>query len=85
MPKKGKNIRCQYSVKSLSMAIDMVKNNRMSIRQAAKHFNVPKSTISDRISGRVDEGAKRGKATVFPQAVEEDIAQKVQVRFATQF
>lgn len=83
MPKKGKNIRCQYSVKSLSLAVDMVKNNHMSIRQVAKHFNVPKSTIPDRISGRVDEGAKRRKAMVFPKAVEEDIARKVKVNVAT--
>ena len=85
MPKKSKAVRSQYSVKDLETAVDMVKCGKMSIRKAAKNFHIPKSTIGDRISGRVPEGAKVGKSTVFPMEVENKLAGKVKEAAAKGF
>ena len=85
MPKKSKAVRSQYSVKDLETAVDMVKCGKMSIRKAAKNFHIPKSTIGDRISGRVPEGAKVGKSTVFLMEVENKLAGKVKEAAAKGF
>ena len=49
----------------------------MSIRKAAKFLGIPKSTLSDRITGRVDEGATPGKITVFPSEVENKLSESL--------
>ena len=43
----------------MSKAVEAVLSGK-SIRRAALDFNVPKSTLSDRISGRVQEGVMSG-------------------------
>ena len=44
----------------MELAVSACVNEGMTIRQAACHFGVPKSTLGDRISGRVVLGAKSG-------------------------
>ena len=46
-----------WSVESMDQAMNAVLNEGMSIRQAAEHYAVPKSTLGDRISGRVLPGS----------------------------
>jgi hypothetical protein len=77
MPNKTKGIRCQYDQKDLERAVASVKAKRLSITQAAKEFSIPKSTIADRISGRVHEGSTPGKQPVFPLEVENQISDKI--------
>ncbi|KAJ8297885.1 hypothetical protein KUTeg_024416 [Tegillarca granosa] len=77
MPKKSKNINGQYKVQDLEIAAAQVQAEKMSIRMAAKHYNVLKSTISDRVSGRVEPGATPGKKTVFSRQVEDEVANKM--------
>ena len=77
MPRKGKGLRRQYEGQNLSNAIAAVKGGTMSIRQASNHFGIPKSTLGDRISGRVEEGATPGKKPVLPVEVESAIADKI--------
>lgn len=77
MARKSKGIRCKYDKTNLEKALAAVKTNQMSIRAAAKEFSVPKSTLSDRLTGKVAENASPGKQTVFPLEVENDIAQKI--------
>ena len=36
-------------------------NNGMSVRKAAEKFSVPKSTLSDRVTGRIEPGSTWGK------------------------
>ncbi|XP_021363005.1 uncharacterized protein LOC110456536, partial [Mizuhopecten yessoensis] len=48
----------------MSTAIADVKNG-MGVRKAAKKYSVPRSTLSDRISGRIQEGAHWGKKALF--------------------
>jgi hypothetical protein len=49
--RKG-NYRTKYSPEALLKAIKAVQEKRMSAREAAKLYQVPKTTILDRISGR---------------------------------
>lgn len=58
-PKKPKNrhsrkdnYRCKYSGDAFENAVNAVKEKKMSIREAAKHYKVPKSTICDRLQGK---------------------------------
>ena len=49
----------------------------MSYRQAAQKFGVRKSTVRDRITGRVDEDSTPGKKPVLPLAIEEELAKSI--------
>ena len=73
----SKGLRCQYDRDNLEKALATMKAGNMSVRTAAKHFKVPKSTLSDRMTGRVEEDATPGHKTVFPVEVEEAIVGKV--------
>lgn len=77
MPKKGKGIRCQYNHDDLDKAVNQVNLGHMSIRKAAATFGVPKSSVHDRISGRVDISARPGKQTVFPPEIERLLADRM--------
>ncbi|KAJ8300593.1 LOW QUALITY PROTEIN: hypothetical protein KUTeg_022112 [Tegillarca granosa] len=77
MPRKSKQMQLQYDPKALENAVAAVKVNVMSIRKAAKHYDVPRSTIGDRISGRVKEGTSPGKKPVYPIEVENQVAEKI--------
>lgn len=54
----------------------------MSIRQAAEEFNLPKSTLGDRISGRTMHGAKSGRPKYLTDE-EEDILVKFLLKCAS--
>ncbi|XP_033725586.1 uncharacterized protein LOC117315461 [Pecten maximus] len=79
MPRKGKGIRVQYDHMSMDKAVTAVKAHDLSIRQAAITFGVPKSTLGDRLSGRVEEGSSPGKRPFFPLEVENEVAEKIKI------
>ena len=45
-----------WSNESMEMAIDSVKRQELSVRRAAEVYSIPKSTLHDRISGKVVHG-----------------------------
>lgn len=45
---KQKNYKNRYDEEAMASAIQAVKDGEMGVRAAAKHFNVPRSTLSDR-------------------------------------
>ena len=49
-----------WSAESMDQAMNAVLNEGMSIRHAAEHYAVLKSTLGDRISGRVLPGSTSG-------------------------
>ena len=53
IPKRAKK---SWSEDSMSAAVKEARNGSLSIRQAADRYNVPRSTLSDRVTNRVDEG-----------------------------
>ena len=42
------------------MALKEVAEGSLTVRRAALQYDVPKSTLHDRVSGKVDPGAKVG-------------------------
>ena len=68
---------CNYKLwdeKSMMSAIKAVIDHGMSIRGAAEFYGVPKSTLGDRISGRVLPGSKSGPDTHLTSEEEEELA-----------
>ena len=59
----------------MSRALVAVTKEGMTIRQAAIHYRVPKSTLGDRVSGRVLTGATSGPQTYLDADEEEEIVQ----------
>lgn len=51
VPKKD-NYRSKYALRVLDIAVNAVREKKMSIREAAKEYKVPRSTICDRIRGK---------------------------------
>ncbi|KAH3860523.1 hypothetical protein DPMN_023424 [Dreissena polymorpha] len=70
MPKQGKGMRCKYASNDMAKAVAQVQLGNLSIRKAAETFNVPRSSLHDHISGRMEVHATPGKRTVFPAEVE---------------
>ncbi|KAJ8321557.1 hypothetical protein KUTeg_000888 [Tegillarca granosa] len=73
MPRKSKHqkqrkidIFHNWTNEAMARAIQEVKTNGVPVRKAAKMYSVPRSTLHDRISGRVEENAKWGGAPVLP-------------------
>ena len=54
-------------------AMRVILDKKMTIRGAAKKFNVPYSTLKDRVHGRVQHGSKPGVKTVLSPEEEEDL------------
>lgn len=59
----------------MAQAFSAVTQEGMSIREAAVQFGVPKSTLGDRISGRVLSGATSGPRTYLDGDEEEELVQ----------
>ncbi|KAK6171862.1 hypothetical protein SNE40_018286 [Patella caerulea] len=73
MPHKGRNIYCQYDILAMAEAVNAV-NNGMSVRQAAEKFNIPKSTLGDRISGKKGVDVSLGRKPVINIEIEDKMA-----------
>ena len=56
----------------MQAAIDAVKSGRMGVNRAALEFGVPRTTLKDRIAGRVVHGTRSGpKPHLTPQEEKE--------------
>jgi hypothetical protein len=62
-----------YTDAAMSAAISDVKQNKMSIRKAAEKYKVPKSSLSDRVTGKIAEGARWGRQPIFNQEDETEM------------
>ena len=59
----------------MAQAFTSVTQERMSIREAALQYGVPKSTLGDRLTGRVLSGATSGPQTYLDKSEEEELVQ----------
>ncbi len=59
---------------SLKRAYTAVKENRMSIRKASVVYNVPRSTLADRVSGRAKFGCHSGPSRYLSDQEEKELA-----------
>ena len=57
----------------MASALTAITKEGMTVRQAATHFRLPKSTLGDRVSGRVVTGTTSGPATYLDQEEEEEL------------
>ena len=69
-----KKKRKQYSQESLSAALEAVKEG-MPVRRASVSFGVPRSTLQDRINGRVIHGTNPGPQPYLAPAEEQELSQ----------
>ena len=51
---------CSWSDDSMKAAMDAVKSGRMGLNRAATEFGVPRTTLKDRMAGRVVHGTRPG-------------------------
>lgn len=62
-----------WDKQSIQHAIEAVVEEGMSIRRAALRYGIPKSTLGDRVSGRVLPGKKSGPPTLLTEKEEEEL------------
>ena len=63
-----------YDDTSMQMAIAAVEQQEMTIRRAAICYGIAPSTLHDRISGKVKDGATRGVVPYLTRQEEEEFA-----------
>ena len=63
-----------WSEENMSKAISAVVQDEIAVRKAAALYNVPKSTLGDRITGRVLPGSTSGPATYLTAQEEKELA-----------
>ena len=70
--KRGKT--CKWKEEDMISAVSLIKSvPSTSVRKAAVMFSVPRSTLRDRLSGRVEIGAKPGRKPLLDAALEEKL------------
>ena len=74
--KKNKGLYCTYDRTRIIDALDAVRTGRLSQRQAAITYSIPKTTLGDRLRGSVPDDAIVGKAPALPLAVEEEVVKQ---------
>ena len=67
-------VRKRYSDETLAHAVDMIKSKSMSLRQAASTFQIPKSTLSNKVNDKTPIGCRPGPATILTPAEEKHLA-----------
>ena len=71
---RTKETRKKWSPKAMEDAMVAVKNKQMTVFWATKIYNVPKSTLHDRISGKVRHGDKLGPKPYLSSTEEKELA-----------
>lgn len=71
LDKIGRKKKKKWTEEAMERALVEVKSGRCTVRQAAKEFGVPKSSLGDRVSGRVAPGSRSGPAQLITTAEEE--------------
>ncbi|XP_041475543.1 uncharacterized protein LOC121424034 isoform X2 [Lytechinus variegatus] len=77
-PQRVKKRRAGYSQEDMELAVRMVKKKEMTLRAAAKKFNVPRSTLHDKVLGRTAVNCKFGMASFLTAAEETLLSNWVQ-------
>lgn len=75
LDKIGRKKKKKWTEEAMERALLEVKSGRCTVRQAAKEFGVPKSSLGDRVSGRVTPGSRSGPAQLITSADEEQLVE----------
>jgi len=54
----------KYTVETLENAVSMIKSNALSLRKASTVFGIPKSKLSNKLTGKSEVGCRSGPGTV---------------------
>ena len=65
----------QWSIEAMSEAMKLVKLNEKSLRQAAREYDVPLTTLKRRADGEVSLNAKPGPPTVLTREEEKKLCE----------
>ena len=76
---KRKKNGVKWTVEDMSLAVQAVKENRMSVRGASKHYHIPKETLRRRIIGTTTVDGKAGHPTVLTKEEEKEIVETCQM------
>lgn len=72
-PNRSKSYKVRkYSLEDINKAVAEVKSGKWSLRQASKKYNVPRTTISRRVSGK-NTSNNIGAAPVLSQELEAEL------------
>ena len=66
--------RKQWTNEAMQAAMDDVKSGKSSLSFAARMYNVPRSTLHDRVSGKVEHGKNPGPEPYLSAAEEKEFA-----------
>lgn len=66
--------RKQWTMEAMEAAMNRVKNGELSVLRAATLYGIPKSTLYDRVSGKVTHGDNPGPRPYFSMIEEKEIA-----------
>lgn len=75
LDKIGRKKKKKWTEEAMERALVEVKSGRCTVRQAAKEFGVPKSSLGDRVSGRVRPGSRSGPAQLITSSDEEQLVE----------
>ena len=67
----------KYAQEALDKALLAVRSNTLSQRAAAKAYSIPRSTLADRITGRVPDIATSGPDPILTVAEEKELVQYI--------
>jgi len=62
-----------WSATKMRLACEAVRKEGISVRRAAEEYHIPKSTIFDRLSGKVEQGAVSGPARYLNKEEEAEV------------
>ena len=65
----------QWDEETMKRAYASVKENKLSVRKASSMYNIPKSTLGDRVTGRVTFGSHSGPTRYLSDAEEAQLVQ----------
>ena len=72
VPQRPQHLK-SWSEDAMSLAVEAVKEKKYTIREAAVAYNIPRSTIGDRVSGRIQMGSKCGPTTYLTPYEEKEL------------
>ena len=64
---------CSWSDEQMRWAMEAVMNSELGINRSAIQYGAPKTTLKDRISGRVQHGTKPGRVAYLTRIEEEEL------------
>ena len=70
-----------YNHEAMQNALDAVEKGGMSKRKASKCFGVPRTTLSDKLSGRTPRERKMGHSPILTEQEEHDLVKLVNHSF----